>query len=62
MKRYNFFRPLLIIIVAFAANNLAKLVCQLLGVNAETTETVAVGVMVIAALAVFLRLNRTGRK
>ncbi|TLS50286.1 hypothetical protein FE782_21730 [Paenibacillus antri] len=58
MQKYNFFRPLIILLVAFATNNLAKLVCAAFGVDPETTESIAIGAMVLAALFTYTRLNR----
>lgn len=62
MQRYNFFRPLLIILVAFLANNIARLVCSGFGVDPQTTDSIAIGVMVIAALFTYTRLTRNQRK
>lgn len=62
MRRYNFFRPLLIIIVAFAVNNIVTLICGSFGVDPQTTESVALGAMVLSALFVYIRLTRHQRK
>jgi hypothetical protein len=62
LKRYNFFRPLIILLVAFAANNLAKLVCAAFGATPETAESVAIIAMVLAALFAYTRMNRNRPK
>jgi len=62
MQRYNFLRPLMILLVAFVANNLATLICGALGVAPETTESIAIGAMVLAALFTYTRLNRNRPK
>lgn len=58
LRRYNFFRPLMIILVAFLANNITMLICAALGVAQETAETIAVLVMVAAAIVTYMRLTR----
>ena len=62
MRKYNFLRPLLIILVAFFANNIATLICNAAGLAAETTEMIAVAAMVIAALFTYMRLSGKQRK
>ncbi|MCI3922282.1 hypothetical protein MO973_18795 [Paenibacillus sp. TRM 82003] len=62
MKRYNFFRPLLIIVVAFAVNNIVTLICGGFGVDPETTEGIALAAMVLSALFVYMRLTRNRHK
>lgn len=58
MRRYNFFRPLMIILVAFLANNITMLICGAFGLEQELAETIAVIVMVIAAIFTYMRLTR----
>jgi hypothetical protein len=62
MNRYNLLRPLLILIVAFAVNNVTKIVCQAFGVSPENTDSIAIAAMVIAALFVYTRLTRNQRR
>jgi len=62
VQRYNFFRPLLILLVAFAVNNLVTLLCNGMGVAPETTESIALIAMVLAALLTYVRLTRNRRK
>lgn len=62
MRRYNFVRPLLIILVAFATNNIVSFICYSFGVDKETTESVALGAMVLAALFTYMRLTRNQRR
>jgi hypothetical protein len=61
LQKYNFFRPLLIIVVAFAVNNITTLICNSFGVAPETTEGVALAAMVLSALFVYTRLTRKQR-
>lgn len=61
MQRFNLIRPLIIILVAFAVNNLARVICSALGAAPETTDFVAVLAMVAAALFTYVRLTRGQR-
>ncbi|HZG87692.1 hypothetical protein [Paenibacillus sp.] len=62
MRKFNFTRPLLILLVAFVANNLAKFICLSFGIDPATTENVAMMAMVLAALLAYMRLTRHRRK
>jgi len=58
LRRFNLIRPLIIIVVAFAVNNLTRAVCALAGVPQETAEFLAVLFMLVAALYTYTRLMR----
>lgn len=58
LQRYNFIRPVLIILVAYLAHNLTKTICLMLGATEELAGNIAFPVMMIAAIATFVRLNR----
>ena len=62
MQRFNLIRPLIIILVAFAVNNLAQVICTAIGLSPETTDLVAVLAMVAAALYAYTRLTRSKPK
>lgn len=62
MRKYNFTRPLLILLVAFVANNVAKFLCLSFGADPATTENIAMLAMVLAALLAYMRLTRHRRK
>ena len=52
----------MIILVAFLANNVTTLICTAIGLSRETTEMVAIAVMVIAALIVYTRMTKNQRR
>ena len=62
MRRFNFFRPLLLILVAITVNNITKLICISLGTTQETAESIAIIAMVAAGLFTYTRLTRNQRK
>ena len=62
MQRFNLIRPLIIIVVAFAVNNLAAGICAAFGLDQRTTDMVAVLAMVAAALYTYTRLTRNRTK
>ncbi|MDR6550823.1 hypothetical protein [Paenibacillus qinlingensis] len=59
MKKYNFIRPIMLIVVALLTKSLVTNLCMLLGMEAESAKSVGFGAMVIAALVVFSRNRRS---
>ncbi|MFC0215727.1 hypothetical protein ACFFK0_25340 [Paenibacillus chartarius] len=58
MRKFNFSRPLLILAAAFLGNSLGKSISLMLGASIEVADQIAVFTMVLAALLVYLRMNR----
>lgn len=62
MQRYNFVRPILIIVVAFLVNNIVENVSILLGASKEAADTIGFIAMMAAAILMFIRFNKNKRK
>ncbi|CAI6083922.1 hypothetical protein [Cohnella sp. JJ-181] len=62
MKKYNFMRPLLLIVTALLVRSLVTNVCLLLGMEADPASSVGFMAMIVAAFIVFSRMNKRRRK
>jgi hypothetical protein len=62
MRKFNFTRPLLIIAVALFAKTASSTISIMLGASQEAASNISFGVMMIAALFTFSRLNRSRNK
>ena len=62
MRKYNFTRPLLILAVAFLARSLTNTICLLLGATPESAGNISFGVMMIAVIITFVKLNKSRNK
>lgn len=58
MRKFNFYRPLLIIAVAFFAKTLTQTIAMMAGAEKEMAENLGFIAMIIAALITFTRLNK----
>jgi hypothetical protein len=58
VRRYNFFRPILIILVALFVKNLTEFICLAFGMNPTSAENLSFFAMVIAAVITYMRLMR----
>jgi ABC-type cobalamin transport system permease subunit len=62
MRRFNFIRPLLIIAVALLTRSLITSLCLLLGASKETAGNIGFVAMMVAAILIFTRLNKSRNK
>ncbi|MEK0316851.1 hypothetical protein [Cohnella sp. 56] len=62
MRKYNFIRPLLLIVTALLVRSLVTNLCLVLGMEAETAGSVGFMAMILSAFIVFSRMNKRGRK
>jgi hypothetical protein len=58
MRNFNLIRPLLIVLVAIFTKNLVEFICIISGFSKEIAENLGYLGMIIAAVVVFVRLNR----
>jgi hypothetical protein len=58
VRKFNFYRPLFIIIIAYLVNNIATNVSLMFGVNSEVASNIGYMAMLIAAIITFARMNR----
>ncbi|MBD2845004.1 hypothetical protein IDH44_07365 [Paenibacillus sp. IB182496] len=61
MRKYNFIRPLMILIVAYLVNNLASNVSLLLGASQDAAANIGIIAMIVAALVLYTRMTRQRR-
>ncbi len=62
MRKYNYMRPILLIVTALLVKNLVTLVCSLLGMEAAAAENMGFMSMVLAALILYIRMTKSRRK
>lgn len=62
MRKYNIFRPILLLAVAFFVKTLTTTICLLLGAEQETASNIGFIAMLIAAVLTFQRMNRRANK
>ena len=62
MRRYNIWRPIMLIAVALLTRSLVTNLCLLLGVDQETAESLGMIGMIIAALIMYTRMMKRNRK
>ncbi|RAV01999.1 hypothetical protein [Paenibacillus sp. YN15] len=62
MKKYNYIRPILLIVTALLVKSLVTNVCMLLGMEAEAAANMGFMGMVLAALIMYIRMTKQRRK
>ncbi|AIQ71984.1 MULTISPECIES: hypothetical protein [Paenibacillus] len=62
MRRYNIWRPLMLIIVAVLTKSLVTNLCILFGMQAESASSMGTLGMVIAGLVMYNRMTNRRRK
>lgn len=62
MKRYNIWRPILLVAVAMLTNNLVTTLATLFGMSPDAASSLGYIAMVIAALIMFNRMRKPNRK
>lgn len=62
LKKYNLFRPVLLLAVAFLTYNVVSLICITFGVNEEAAGNYAFLAMMIAAIFTYMRINKRNRR
>ncbi|MEK3732504.1 MULTISPECIES: hypothetical protein [Paenibacillus] len=62
MRRYNIWRPILLIAIALLTNNLVTNVCLLLGLAQNTASDIGFIAMIIAAFVTYGRFTSQNRK
>lgn len=62
MRRYNIWRPLMLIIVALLTRSLVGNLCVLLGMSTDSASNLAMLAMIIAAFVMYNRMNKSRRK
>lgn len=62
MRRYNIWRPLMLIIVALLTRSLVGNLCVLLGMSTDSASNLAMLAMIIAAFVMYNRMNKYRRK
>ncbi|SFB08312.1 hypothetical protein SAMN05216312_103404 [Cohnella sp. OV330] len=62
MKKYNFVRPVLLIVTALLVRSIVTNACLLLGMEAEPASSVGFMAMIVAAFIIFSRMNKRRRK
>jgi hypothetical protein len=62
MKKFNFARPFMILVVALASNMIATNLCVAFGMEKEAAGNVGFGVMMVAVLFTFMRLQKNRRR
>ncbi|WP_054954852.1 hypothetical protein [Paenibacillus dakarensis] len=60
--RYNIWRPIILILVAFATKNLVASICMLFGMAPESAESAGFIGMIAAGLIMYNRLTKSRRK
>lgn len=61
MKRYNFYRPLIIIASALLARGLVTTICLLFGMEQEAAGNVGFIAMILTALIVYTQMMKHRR-
>jgi hypothetical protein len=61
MRSFNFYRPLMIILVALLASNITEFICLSLGMDPKSADTVGFIAMMIAAILTYVRLMKRKR-
>jgi len=62
MRRYNIWRPILLVAVALLTNNLVTTLATLFGMSPDAASNLGYIAMVIAALIAFNRMRKPNRK
>lgn len=62
MKKYNYIRPILLIVTALLVKSLVTNVSMLLGMEAEAAANMGFMGMVLAALIMYIRMTKHRRK
>lgn len=61
VRKYNFIRPIFLIVVAFLVNSIVTNICILMGAEMETAGNIGFIAMIIAAIVMFMRFRQKGR-
>ncbi|AIQ44652.1 hypothetical protein R70723_01035 [Paenibacillus sp. FSL R7-0273] len=62
MRKYNIWRPIMLILVVLVTRSVVTTVCLLFGMSEESAGSVAMIGMVIAALVMYNRMMKTTRR
>ncbi|WP_168118573.1 hypothetical protein [Paenibacillus sp. HB172176] len=62
MKRYNFIRPILLIVTAFLAKSLVTNLCMVFGMEKASAENIGFIAMILTALLMYTRITKNRRK
>ncbi|OMF19731.1 hypothetical protein BK133_29675 [Paenibacillus sp. FSL H8-0548] len=62
MRKYNFIRPLMLIVVALLVKSLITNLCMVFGMEQGPAENIGFISMIIAAIIVYSRIARKRRK
>lgn len=62
MRKYNFIRPLMLLVVALLVKSLVTNLCMVLGMAQEPAENIGYIAMIIAAIVIYSRIIRIRRK
>lgn len=62
MRGYNIWRPVMLIAVALLTRTLVTSICLMFGMSPDSASSVAMIAMIIAALIMYNRMMKKGRK
>ncbi|AIQ50260.1 MULTISPECIES: hypothetical protein [Paenibacillus] len=62
MRKYNIWRPIMLILVVFVTRSLVTTVCLLFGMTEESAGSIAMIAMIIAALIMYNRMMKATRR
>jgi hypothetical protein len=62
MRKYNLMRPLIILVAAFATNNLVSFISLMFGATKETADNIGYFAMLVVAILLFMRMRKAQRK
>ncbi len=62
MRRYNIWRPIILIAAAFLARSIVSTVCLLFGMEQQQAADIGFAAMIITAFIVFFRMRKQQRR
>lgn len=62
MRKYNIWRPIMLILVVLVTRSLVTTICLLFGMSVESASSIAMIGMIIAALIMYNRMMKTTRR
>ena len=62
MRRYNIWRPIMLLAAAFLAKSLTNTICLLLGTSEQAAADISFAAMIITAFIVFFRFRKQQRR
>lgn len=60
--RFNIMRPILLLVAAFAANNIVTFISLSFGASKETADSIGYFAMLITAILIFMKFRRDTRR